>query len=261
MNELFDLSGVRALITGAGRGIGAVVAEAFVDRGASVALVARSAGEVEKVAADLSAKGGRAVAHTGDVTDDASVAALVPWVNDELGGHANVVVNNAGIYIPNPFLDYSIEDWTRTFDANVLGTVRVTRAFLPAMLEAGSGRIINIASTAGKYGSMNQAAYNASKHAVVGITKCLALETAAKGVRVNAVCPGFVDTPLLIDSPLQGILGLDEQGIRNMIDQRTPIGRAISPAEVAALTAYLASPEADGMTGAAVTLAGGLVLV
>ena len=137
----------------------------------------------------------------------------------------------------------------------------MTNAFLPKMIEAGDGKIINMSSTAGKYGSMNQSAYNASKHALVGITRCLALETAAQGIRVNAICPGFVDTDLLTNSTLSEILGTDEDGIRSMIDQRTPIGRAVSVSEVAALAVYLASKGGDAMTGIAITLAGGLILI
>ena len=265
MNDPFDLSGVRALITGAGRGIGAAVAEAFAARGAAVAVVARTESEVEAVASAVNSGAGgvgRAVWHRLDVSDQASVDEVQHWAPDALGGSVNVLVNNAGVYTPNKFLDYSIGEWRDMFEVNVVGAVRMCRAFLPSMVKEGSGRIINMASTAGKWGSMNQSAYNTSKHALVGLTKCLALETAASGVRVNAVCPGFVDTPLLIGSEsFQKILTTDELGVRAMIQQRTPIGRTITVGEVAALTVYLASPGADGMTGIAVTLAGGLILV
>jgi NAD(P)-dependent dehydrogenase (short-subunit alcohol dehydrogenase family) len=226
-----------------------------------VADTARTAAEVDAVACRLGEAGGYAVSHILDVCDPRSVEEAHAWAPEALGGPVNVLVNNAGVYLPNRFFDYGIEQWSTSFDVNVIGAVRMCQAFVPAMLASDFGRVINIASTAGKYGSANQSAYNASKHALVGLTKCLALETASFAVRVNAVCPGFVDTEFLIGSSLQQILGTDEEGVRNMVEQRTPIGRPIMAREVAALTVYLAARESDGMTGAALTLAGGLILV
>jgi len=261
MSDIFSLSNVRAVITGASRGIGSAIAEEFAQRGASVVLLARTTSEIDSLAETINSNGGRAFARSLDVTDADQVAEIESWASDVLNGPVNVLINNAGIYIPNRFMDYSALEWEHIFDVNVFGAVRMTNAFLPKMIEVGDGKIINMASTAGKYGSMNQSAYNASKHALVGITRCLALETAAQGIRVNAICPGFVDTDLLTASALGEILGTDEAGIRSMIDQRTPIGRAVTVSEVAALAVYLASAGGDAMTGIALTLAGGLILI
>jgi NAD(P)-dependent dehydrogenase (short-subunit alcohol dehydrogenase family) len=261
MSDPFDLSATRALITGAGRGIGAEIARSFAKRGASVAVTARTTSEIKSVASIITEEGGRAVSHRLDVSTQTSVDEVKDWAANALGGPINTLVNNAGVYTPNRFLDYTIDQWHDTLEVNVIGAVRMCQAFLPEMLDEPFGRIINIASTAGKYGSLNQSAYNTSKHALVGLTRCLALETAATGVRVNAICPGFVDTDLLLGSSLPDLLGTDEQGVMKMIEQRTPIGRPITTEEVAALTVYLASPAADGMTGIALTLAGGLILI
>ena len=259
---MIDLSATRAIVTGAGRGIGRAIAVALAENGAAVALSARTASEVEEAAEQIRDAGGTAMAHIVDVRDDDSVAALAEWAPDALGGTVNILVNNAGVYLPNRFLDYSLEEWTTSLDVNVMGSVRLLRAFAPPMLEAGYGRVINIASTAGKYGSLNQSAYNASKHALVGITKCLALEYAAHGIRVNAICPGFVRTDLIPESRFAEVAGgLDPKAVDRLLRDRTPIGRLIEPEEVAALAVYLASPAADAMTGMGSTLAGGLVLV
>jgi NAD(P)-dependent dehydrogenase (short-subunit alcohol dehydrogenase family) len=230
------LRGRRAVITGGGRGIGASIARAFAAEGATVLVAARSTDQTEAVAREICSAGGLAVAMTVDVTDDASVSALARRAPAALGGPA-------------------------IMDANLLGAVRVTQAFLPEMLEIKAGRIINIASTAGKYGTAGQSAYNASKHAILGLTRSLALEVAAQGVRVNAICPGWVDTELLQPQLLSPVLGVPAADVRETLARRAPIGRLIRPEEVAALAVYLAAPESDGVTGVGLTLAGGMVLI
>jgi NAD(P)-dependent dehydrogenase (short-subunit alcohol dehydrogenase family) len=167
------------------------------------------------------------------------------------------------MHLAGRFQDFEITDWQRIVDVNVLGTVRVTRAFLPQMIDEGRGRIINMASTAGKYGSLFQSPYNATKHAVVGITRCLALEAAASGVRVNAICPGFVETEM-VDGAVQGfaqVLGIAPEQVVPSVLQRVPIGRLLQPEEIAELAVYLASGPGDAMTGQSLTIAGGLILV
>lgn len=196
-----------------------------------------------------------------DVNDDSSVTALAQRAPVALGGPVDVLVNNAGRYLPRRFLDYSVQEWAAILDTNLLGAVRVTQAFLPVMLENQAGRIINVASTAGKYGTAGQSAYNASKHAILGLTRSLALEVAAQGVRVNAICPGWVDTEMLRPEILSPVLGVAPEDVPETLAHRVPIGRLIRPDEVAALAVYLAAPESDGVTGVGLTLAGGMVLI
>lgn len=255
------LRGTRAVVTGAGRGIGRAIAFAFAREGANVAVCARSRQEIDAVAHEIAGAGGRATALTVDIRDQAQVDALAADAPERLGGTVDVLVNNAGSYVPNRFLDYTMDQWDDVLSVNVIGTVRVTRAFLPAMLEAGVGRILNMASTAGKWGSLYQSAYNVSKHGIVGLTRCLALETAPYGVRVNALCPGWVDTDLIRPDGLARAYGLPVDEVVPTLLQRVPIGRMVTPEEVAALAVYVVSPEADAMTGVALTLAGGMVLI
>lgn len=255
------LEGSRAVITGSGRGIGRAIAEAMAAEGAHVVISDLNAPATDEVAAHIVASGGVAHAIACDVRDDEAVSKLAARATELLGGYVNVLVNNAGVYRPRRFLDYEMADWDWTFQVNVFGVVRVTRAFLPAMLENRQGRIINMASIAGKWGSLWQSAYNASKHAIVGITRCLAVETGSAGVRVNAICPGFVKTDLVSAEELAAAYQMPEEEIWKTIDSRAPIGRTVRPDEIAELAVYLASPLADGMTGQALTLAGGAIFV
>lgn len=250
----------RAVVTGSGRGIGRAIALAYAREGARLALFARTAAQIEETAAMIQANGGQALTVAGDVSSDPDVDRLRKVVVAEFGG-VDILVNNAGIYVAGRFLDYSMDDWGRSLDVNLLGTIRMTRALLPLMLEAGSGRIINMASTAGKWGSLYQSAYNVTKHGVMGLTRCLALETASAGVRVNAICPGFVETDL-VDSAKYGVLHhVPEAAVATVMAARAPIGRMVTPHEVAELAVYMASPEADAMTGVGITLAGGTILI
>lgn len=256
------LDGRVAVVTGAGRGIGAAIARAYAAEGAVVVLAARSRDQIEAIASEIVERGGRATAVVVDVTDDAAVDQLAATAA-EAHGTVDVLVNNAGVHRPGRFLDYAMVDWEWIFAVNVHGTVRVTRAFLPAMIERGRGKIVNVASTAGKYGSLFQSPYNASKHAVVGLTKCLALETAKQGITVNAICPGFVHTDL-VDRAAEGlapILGIAARDVPAALVSRVPQGRMLEPEEVAHLAVYLASAESDGMTGQSLTVSGGLILV
>jgi 3-hydroxybutyrate dehydrogenase len=255
------LSGTRAVVTGSGRGIGRAIALSYAAEGAAVVVSARSRDQVEAVAREITDQGGRASALTTDIADQAQVDELAAAAPERLGGPVDVLVNNAGTYIPNRFLDYGMEQWAQMLDVNVLGTVRVTRALLPPMLEAGAGRIVNMASTAGKWGSLYQAAYNVSKHGIVGLTRCLALETAKQGVRVNAICPGWVETELIDRQELSRVYGVPAEEVVDNLLERVPIGRFVTVEEVAELAVYLASPASEGMTGQALTISGGMILI
>jgi NAD(P)-dependent dehydrogenase (short-subunit alcohol dehydrogenase family) len=249
-------------VVGASRGIGAEIARAYARERAEVVIAARSAEPLERLRDELQQSGGDVSALVVDVADAASVAAASAAA--ALAGAVDILVYAAGAAAVGRFGDLTDESWSRLYEVNVLGAVRFARALLPSMRERGWGRIVNIASTAGKYGSLYQSPYNASKHALLGLTRCLALETAADGITVNAICPGYVDTEMLHTavpqwSELLGVPGGDL--INTLVATKVPQRRLIEPAEVAELAAYIASDAAAAMTGQGVTLAGGLLLI
>ena len=256
------LTGVTAVITGASRGIGRAIARAYAQEGARVVVCARTVPAVADLADEIRSEGGEAVATACDVSDEGQVAALVEAAGSAFGT-PTVVVNNAGIYTISRFVDSDYELYRRMVEVNYLGTVRVTSAFLPGMLRNGYGKFVNVASTAGKYGSLFQAHYNGSKHAVVGFTRSIALELANAGIRVNAICPGFVKTSMVDEAlpQLAAVLRLSEEETAQAMMKRIPIGRMLEPDEIAKLAVYLGSKESDGMTGQALTISGGMVLV
>ena len=189
------LAGRGAVVTGGGRGIGAAVARALVSAGAKVLVAARHTDEVESIALQLRRAGHQAWAAHCDVTDAGQIAALAKAAHERLGT-ADILVNNAGASSSAPVPRIMLEEWQRLFAVNATSTLLATQAFLPGMLERGWGRIVNVASIAGLEGDRYIAAYSAAKHAVIGFTKSLAAEVAGKGVTANAVCPGYVDTPM-----------------------------------------------------------------
>ena len=189
------LQGKTAVITGAGRGIGRAVALAFAREGCDVALAARSEDELEQTAAMVLAEGRRAIAVVCDVGDPGSVENMASVVGAEFG-HVDILVNNAGHACFKPFMELSEEEWRATHEVNLMGPVRCVRAFLPGMIARRAGRIINISSVSGLKAIVDQSAYVASKHALNGLTKSLALELRAHNIAVHAVCPGGVATRL-----------------------------------------------------------------
>jgi NAD(P)-dependent dehydrogenase (short-subunit alcohol dehydrogenase family) len=251
-----------AVITGASSGIGFCIARAFAKEGATVVICARGLEKAEAAAESIRSEGGRASALPCDVGDDDSVTALHAEVVRTVGA-PNIVVNSAGVYNISRFEDTSLDTYKRAIDINYLGVIRVIQAFLPAMVDAGYGRIVNIASTAGKWGSLYQAHYNGSKHAVLGVTKSLAVEYAKTGVNINAVCPGWVETPMLDQGMAEfaAAAGIPEESVRETWLNRVPMGRFLEPEEIVPLAVYLASDESAGMTGQALTISGGMVLI
>jgi NAD(P)-dependent dehydrogenase (short-subunit alcohol dehydrogenase family) len=251
-----------ALITGGSRGIGKVIARRFMVEGANVFLCARSELDLEQAAHELREIGGRVVTYVADVTERQSVEQMVSHALTELG-YLDILVNNAGVMTPNAFMDYSFEEFDQVMKVNVYGVFNVTQAVLPAMIQRKKGKIINMASTAGKWGSVRQSAYNASKHAVVGLTRCIALEMAPFHINVNAICPAGVEGDE-IESMIEywaRQLGTTKEQTRKSIASRSPIGRFINPEEVAALAVYLASDESEAMTAQSLSLCGGYLMV
>jgi NAD(P)-dependent dehydrogenase (short-subunit alcohol dehydrogenase family) len=256
-----SLEGGRAVVTGGSKGIGRAIALRLAAAGAAVVVGGRDDEGLAQTVKAIEAEGGTAYAVRLDVTDGSSVESFATGAVEALGGTPTVLVNNAGVYKAGKFQDIPVEDWLWVMDANVFGVVRVTQAFLPGMVAAGAGNIVNIASSAGKWASMYQSPYNASKHALIGLTRCVALETAKTGVVVTAVCPGFVDTPLLLESELPDVLGMTSQGLREMAESRAPIGRLTTPEEVAELVLYLSGPHAGPVTGQSYSINGGLLFI
>ncbi|MCY4571304.1 MAG: SDR family NAD(P)-dependent oxidoreductase [Gemmatimonadetes bacterium] len=252
------LKGRGAVVTGGGRGIGAAVAEALAAAGASVVVTARTATEIEAVADGLRAHGRTAHAVTCDVTDPDSVAAMAVHAQ-ELVGSVDILVNNAGVARSAPFLKVTLQQWEEVHRVNATGTLLVTQAFLPAMLERGWGRIVNVASVASFIGARYITAYAASKHALLGMTRCLADELGGTGVTVNSVCPGYVDTPMT-DENIERIAkktGKDAEEIRSGLEEMQPGGRLITPREVAHAVMTFMPEEAAALQGSELVVRGG----
>ena len=256
------LKGRTALITGAGRGIGRAIAVAYAREGADLFLNAtreETLRETEKLA---SIYGRRIELYPADISDRPAMQEMVNKMLDQFGT-IDILVNNAGVYKPAKFVDYEYEDFDRIMKVNVYGTFNVTQFVLRHMVEQQKGKIVNIASTAGKWASLNQSAYNTSKHAVVGMTRCVALETAATGITVNAICPGVVETDMVTEtaSGHAKILNVPVDNALDFIKARIPMGRWLAPEEIAHLAVYLASSESDGMTGQSILLDAGMLFV
>jgi NAD(P)-dependent dehydrogenase (short-subunit alcohol dehydrogenase family) len=248
----------RVVVTGAGRGIGRAIALAFARAGDDVAVVARTAADLETLVADIEELGRRCVALPCDVTDPAQVSDMSVRVIEALGG-VDILVNNAGNAESHPFLNHPDELWHHMLAANLTSVYYVTKAFTPALIAGGGGHIINIASVAARVGAKYVAAYTAAKHGVLGLTRALAVELLSHNITVNAICPGFVDTPMT-QASISNIVdrtGMAESQVREALEKTNPQKRLIAPEEVAAVALFLAQESSNGITGQAINVDGG----
>lgn len=251
-----------ALITGAGRGIGRAIAIKFAREGSDLFLCATRMETLEQTARLVAEFGSKTELYPVDVADRSVVEKMVQQAVDAFS-RIDILVNNAGVYKPARFVDYVPEDFDRIMQVNVYGPFHVTQFVLRHMLEQKAGKVINIASTAGKWASIHQSAYNTSKHALVGMTRCIALEMAPHGINVNAICPGVVETDMVSEfvGEHAKIMGVEEDVVKAFMLQRIPMGRLLRPEEIADLATYLASKDSDGMTGQSLLVDGGMLFV
>jgi len=252
-----------ALITGGGRGIGRAIALAFAKEGAQIVVAARTLTQVESVAQEVQDQFHvKALPVACDVSEVSSVTTMFARALEFLGRGPDILVNNAGIAESAPIGETDDELWNRHLAINLSGSFYCTRAALPAMAERGWGRIINIASIAGKTGAPYIAAYSASKHGLLGLTRSTALEVAAKGITANAICPGYVDTEMTTRG-VENITrktGRSAEEAMEAIRRMSPQNRLVTSEEVAALALLLASEEGGAINGQAINVDGGSVL-
>ena len=256
-----ELDGQIAIVTGAGRGIGRATALELAKMGADIVVAELDRAGADRTASEVKGLGRRVLIVPTDVTSRADLQAMADRARGEFG-RIDVLVNNAGIYRAALPLDVTEEHWDAVLDVNAKAVFFASQAVLPAMIAQKRGNIISLASLAGKVGSRNNLPYNASKAAVISITKSLALAHAADGIRANCVCPGFVETDMWTmvareQGALQGMA--PEEFTRQRLAQ-IPLGRMETPQDVANVIAFLASSRAAYMTGQAINVTGGLIM-
>lgn len=250
-----------AIVTGGGRGIGKAIALAFAREGADVIVSARTESEIGKVAEDAKALGRKGVPITADLGKKESLKDFIDRVSEQFSS-IDILVNNAGIGSgSNPRLvaEYDDDFWEQTLALNLTAPYLLTKAFLPGMIAKKWGRIINISSVIGKMGLPFGAAYSASKHGLLGLTRTVALEVATQGVTVNAICPGPIRTSML-ERRIRFRSENEGMPIEEVEKSFNPIKRLLEPQEVAAVAVHLASDEAKSMTGQAINIDGGMVV-
>lgn len=244
------------LVTGGGRGMGRAIALAFAQPGATIAIASRTRAELEETAATLRARGATPIVLAMDITDEQAVEAAFGTLRSE-SPRLDVLVNNAGVGGGQPVDKTDTASWRRVLDTNVWGTFLVTRQAVALL--ADGGRIINISSVLGRFGVPGYTAYCASKHATIGFTRALSLELVKRGITVNAICPGWVDTEMAAQGMRIGAAetGLTFEQFREQALGAVPLGRIIQPEEVAGLVTFLASPLAAAITGQTYNICGG----
>lgn len=260
-SDKLPLAGKRAVVTGAGRGIGHSIALAFAEAGADVAVTARTASEIDLLVAQIQATGRKSLGVSCDVTDSEQVQHMATTVIKELGG-VDILVNNAGNAGSHKFLNHSDDLWHRMLAVNLTSVYYVSKAFVPTLINQHAGRIINIASIASRVGGQYIAAYTAAKHGVLGLTRALAVELLPNNITVNAICPGYVNTPMT-DASINNIVartGMTEEQARAALEKTSPQRRLIETDEIAAIAVFLAQESSKGITGQAINIDGGGVM-
>ena len=255
------LAGRRAVVTGAGRGIGRSIALALAQAGADVAVTARTHVEIEQLVAEIREMDRQSLAVPCDVTDPEQVKHMAAALIGGLGG-IDILVNNAGNAGSHKFLNHPDELWHRMLSVNLTSVYYVTRAFVPKLIDQRWGRIINIASIASRVGDRYIAAYTAAKHGVLGLTRALAVELLPYNITVNAICPGYVNTPMT-DASISNIVartGMSGAQAREALEKTSPQKRLIEPEEIAAVAVFLAQDISKGITGQAINIDGGGVM-
>jgi NAD(P)-dependent dehydrogenase (short-subunit alcohol dehydrogenase family) len=244
------------VVTGGGRGIGRAIALTFAEPGNIVAIAGRTRAQLDETAGAIAARGARPVPLVVDVTDESAVARAFDEIRD-ITAVIDVVVNNAGLGGGQPIHGADTAGWRRILDTNVFGTFLVTRQAVPMLAEG--GRVINISSVLGRFGVPGYTAYCASKHAIIGFTRALSLEVVKRGITVNAICPGWVETEMAVQGMRNGAaaLGVTYEEFRAQALRAVPIERIIQPEEVATLVKFLASPQAAAITGQTYNICGG----
>ena len=243
-----------ALITGASRGIGFAIAKAYASQGANLVLTASNEAGLKKAQAALDGYGVDVSFFPTDISSMDSIEALFCF-SIERHPDLDVLVNNAGIHIGKPFVDHGMDEFDQLMRTNVYSVFYLTQYAIRHMQSLGRGKVINVASVAGLRGSINSAAYNTSKHAIVGLTRCIALENAKNGINVNAICPGIVETDLIkgVEQRMEA-QGMPSAEFRERILAQIPMGRFLQPEEIAHIAVFLASSESDGMNGEAIAI-------
>lgn len=245
-----DLAGQVAFVTGGATGIGLAVSRLLAARGAVVAIFNRNQERADAAVSTIQSDGDTAHAFAADIASTESVDAAFAKALEQLG-RVDVLVNNAGLTRDGLFMRMSDEQWSQVIDTNLGGAFRCCRAVARSMMKARYGRIVNISSVVGLMGNAGQVNYSASKAGLLGMTKSLARELASRGITVNAVCPGFIETEMTAALP---------EAARNELSAKIPLGRLGSPKDVAEVVAFLASPRTGYVTGQTWTVDGGMVM-
>ncbi|MDB5578971.1 MAG: 2-hydroxycyclohexanecarboxyl-CoA dehydrogenase [Bradyrhizobium sp.] len=253
---MLGLQGRVAFVTGAAGGIGRAICERFLEEGIDVAAADIDEAALNNMVTELGGNAAKLVPIVLDITNFEAAEAAVKRVIDEFG-RIDILVNNAGWDVAKPFVETSADFWDKVISINLRGPLNLHRAVLPYMIEAGGGRVINVASDAGRVGSSGESVYSACKGGLISFTKSVARECASKNIRLNAVCPGPTDTPLLRSFVGEGEYG---QKLYEKLKRSIPLKRLGQPKDLPGIIAFLSSDDADFITGQVISVSGGLTM-